>query len=248
MNNQLLLNKLREELTQTIRNAVEKENNCIGTFYKNKGCRSFLSQIKDEYDNSPVVIVHNTDFIASYGDVEPADVVDLYVNTESQLMCTVNGISCEDWDEPIKHVQTEGLVAIVEWLQKNGFIQEQPDNPYRCTNCGSTNVQKMAWVRPNEDFKFLDFCSDDDEDGDNWCDDCEEHCDLLPEDELLQEIDDWWKKLGMYSKEEIAGLWLNDYDTDDAGKKAFNADCRKFWKGLTVGQKIEKWRNNKDKK
>jgi hypothetical protein len=124
MNIKEQMNNIRRELVEIIRQAVEKENNCIGTFYKNKGCRSFLSQIKDEYDNSPAVVVHNTDFIDSYGYVEPADVVDLYINTELQLMCTVNGISCEDWDEPIENLMTDSLLCIIEWLEENGFIME----------------------------------------------------------------------------------------------------------------------------
>jgi hypothetical protein len=245
MNHKELANKIREELEQTIRKAVEKENNCIGTFYKNKGCRYYRSQISDEYEDSPIVAIHDPD-INTYGGFDAATVYDLYLDIDLRLMCTLNGEGNDDWEEPIKNVQVEGLISIVEWLEANGFITVQPANPYRCADCGSINVQKMAWVRPNEDFKFLDFCSEDDEEGDNWCDDCEEHCDLIPEDELLKKINKWWKKLGIYSKEEIAGLWLYDYETNEAGKAEFNADCKKFWDGLTTEQKIEKWQTNKN--
>jgi hypothetical protein len=188
MNHQLLLNKIREELTQAIREAVEKENNCIGTFYKNRGCRSFLSQVTEEYDDSPIVVAHIPD-VDTYGGFIAASVIDLYIDTESCLMCTLNGESGEDWDEPVENVQVEGLAGIVEWLQKNGF---------------------------------------------------------LPEDESLREIDEWWKGLGIYSKEETAGLWLYDYNVE-AGNETFIADCNKKWNEFTIEQKIEKWKTYKNK-
>jgi hypothetical protein len=245
MKNQL--NNIRQELTETIREAVAKENNCIGTFYRNRGDRYFVSLNKEEYDDSPIVVFHNPDF-NTYGGFDAATVFDLYIDSELFLKCTLNGESGEDWDESIENVQVEGLVGIVEWLQENGFIPGHSDNPCRCANCGSTHVQRMAWVRPNENNKCVDFCSDDDEDGDNWCDDCEEHSDLIPEDELLVEIDEWWSHFDMYSKERIAKLWLLDYynaDTGETDGQDFKADCMKFWNGLSKEQKIETWKSNK---
>jgi hypothetical protein len=114
------INKIRSELMRIIRRAVEKENGCIGMFYKNKGCRHFISLVSEEYDDSPVVVIRNP-HLDTYGGFEAATLFDIYVDTESILMCTVNGESGEDWDEPMERIQTEGLAEIVEWLQKQGL-------------------------------------------------------------------------------------------------------------------------------
>ncbi|GAB6013623.1 hypothetical protein [Viscerimonas tarda] len=214
------INEIRKELMQVIRQAVEKENNCIGTFYKNKGCRSFLSQEKEEYDNSPTVVVHDTDFIDSYGDFEVADVIDLYVDTESCLMCTLNGVSGRDWDEPLERVQIEGLIEIAEWLQNQGFVPENEANPYRCAKCGSKDIQRLAWVLPNKGNLFDGYSGNNEDSEENYCENCNEHVEIMPEDELLKEIEAWRQKSGYQGE----------------------------WDGLTVEEKIEVWNLNKEEK
>jgi hypothetical protein len=67
------------------------------------------------------------------------------------------------------------------------------------------------------------------------------------EDELLRKIDDWWKALGIYGKEEIAGLWMFDYDMIGDCKDFFD-DCDKNWNEFTEEQKIKKWETYKNKK
>ena len=66
-----------------------------------------------------------------------------------------------------------------------------------CTVCGSMNVQMQAWVRPNkyiqsgEGNKWLMEMVDlveSDSDSTNWCDDCQEHVDLI--DKPVKEIKD----------------------------------------------------------
>jgi len=47
-----------------------------------------------------------------------------------------------------------------------------------CDNCGSDNVQTKMWVNVNDN-TTSDSASDNDN-GDNWCLDCETHPDLLP--------------------------------------------------------------------
>jgi len=41
-----------------------------------------------------------------------------------------------------------------------------------CTHCGSDNVQVKAWVKPNENNKFVDYVEGDEL---GWCDDCQLH-------------------------------------------------------------------------
>jgi len=44
---------------------------------------------------------------------------------------------------------------------------------YICTHCNSDNVQVRAWVKPNENYKFIDEINEDDELG--WCEDEQLH-------------------------------------------------------------------------
>ena len=73
-----------------------------------------------------------------------------------------------------------------------------------CAECGSTNVQIMAWVNANTN----DFCSlvnDPPESEDCWCDNCEEHVDLLTLPQL-------WERFGeipVNNDDEIEEDFLN---------------------------------------
>jgi hypothetical protein len=212
------LKNFRSRLIQVIREAVEKESGCIGTFYKNRGSRYYLCPEKEEYDDSPIVVVHNS-LIDMYGGFVAATVFDLYEDTGLRLMCTINSEAGEDWDEPLERVQTEGLIEIAKWLQKQGFVSENKDNPYRCRKCGSKNVQRMAWVHPNEDNRLDEYTGYCDEEEENWCDKCEEYVELMPEDEFMNEIEAWRQKSGY----------------------------REAWEGLMVDEKIEIWNLNKEK-
>lgn len=211
------INEIRKVFMQVIRRAVEKEKGCIGMFYKNKGCRHFISQVSEEYDDSPVVVVRNP-HLDTYGGFDAATVFDVYVDTEQTLMCTLNDESGDDWDEPLERVQIEGLIEIAEWLQRQGFVPEDEANPCRCAECGSKDVQRKAWVYPNENNKVIEFCGYNEDSEDNWCDGCEEHTCIMPEDELLREIEAWRQKSG-YQEE---------------------------WDDLKAEEKIEVWNLNKE--
>ena len=238
------MDNLRLSLIQVIREAVEKENGCIGTFYKNRGNHHVTVPTEEEYDSSPVVVIGNPTY-HSYGGYEAATIYDLYIEMD-RLMCTLNGEAGEDWDESIEKVQTEGLIFITEWLEENGFIAEQPDNPYRCEECGSVNLLKMAWVQPNQDNSFVHYCGDNADSGEHWCEDCEEHVRILLEDKLIKGIDNWWNRLGIYSKEKVSNLWLFDYEATQEGNEEFLEDADKVWNELTADEKIEKWKTNKE--
>ena len=46
-----------------------------------------------------------------------------------------------------------------------------------CVSCGGDNVQQKAWVNPNT--KEIDFSlSENFEDEDTWCEDCQDHTGL----------------------------------------------------------------------
>ncbi|MFA5366642.1 MAG: hypothetical protein WC333_02060 [Dehalococcoidia bacterium] len=42
-----------------------------------------------------------------------------------------------------------------------------------CENCNSDNVEFKAWVKPNENNKFVDYSGE--ESDDNYCQDCQKH-------------------------------------------------------------------------
>jgi hypothetical protein len=120
-NNLLHLVAIRKETIRTIREAVEKENNIIGTFYCNRGEHFWLGEIAEEYENSPIVVTQNKEY-DTYGSYDANTVYELFINSEGILFCTLNGESGENFDEPIEHVQIEGLIDIKHWLEEQGFI------------------------------------------------------------------------------------------------------------------------------
>ena len=52
---------IRRSLMEKIRDAVKKENNIIGTFYRNCGVH-YREAESAEYETSPIVVVHNSAF------------------------------------------------------------------------------------------------------------------------------------------------------------------------------------------
>ena len=46
---------------------------------------------------------------------------------------------------------------------------------YRCAKCNGFNIERLAWIDPN-DYTVLDIAFDEDQSTENnWCRDCEEH-------------------------------------------------------------------------
>lgn len=115
------LTGIRERYIQTIRSAVERQNNIIGTFYQNKGIHFRNDQETLEYETSPIVVIHNSTFF-NYGGYEANTVYELSIDAKGLLFCTLNGEAGENFNEPIEHVQIEGLVEITHWLAEQGFI------------------------------------------------------------------------------------------------------------------------------
>lgn len=86
---------------------------------------------------------------------------------------------------PLKYENHKGKLAynndiydheylIDEYIQ-NQFIEDHPEFHilHICSKCDSDNVQIKAWVRPNQNYKYVDEVNDGDELG--FCDDCLEH-------------------------------------------------------------------------
>jgi len=51
---------------------------------------------------------------------------------------------------------------------------------WKCTNCGSTNVETMGWLKVNtkEEGAGNEDIFEPDEPSSNWCNGCETHCTL----------------------------------------------------------------------
>lgn len=117
----LQLTQIREEAIRLIRNAVKEQDNIIGTFYQNKGKHYRHDDSAKEYATSPIVVIHNFGF-NTYGGYEANTLYELFINEQGCLLCTLNGESGDEFDEPIEHVLTEGLLEITHWLEEHGFI------------------------------------------------------------------------------------------------------------------------------
>jgi hypothetical protein len=132
--------------------------------------------------------------------IENIDWTDLRTQ-KTLLLETINN----DAVSPEHKEGLEGILALIDALQdfavdemgisemhvfdfeledeRSGMVApELPDEKTKtvmlCHNCGSDNVQTKMWVNVNND-TISDSASDNDN-GDNWCLDCETHPDLLP--------------------------------------------------------------------
>lgn len=184
----LQVNDIREKLIGQICKAIKEANGCIGTFYTNKGKHHTDCDTEEEYEDSPIVVVHDSD-ISFYGNYEAATLYDLFLKGDNDVYCTLNGESGEDFDLPVDKVQTEGLINIVQWLKEHDFLPSMEKPKWVCEECGSSNIQTQAWVRPNEDDAFVDYMGMDYREN-NWCDECEEHPGLVTLEEWEEEHPD----------------------------------------------------------
>lgn len=135
---------IRQETIKKIRAAVEKQNNIIGTFYQNRGVHFRHENESEEYDTSPIVVIHNPGY-QSYGGYEANTVYELFIDSDGKLLCTLNGEVGEDFDEPIEHIQVEGLIEIAHWLEEQGFIEsDTPEQKYAVWQRGETEMHIVS--------------------------------------------------------------------------------------------------------
>lgn len=121
---------------------------------------------------------------------------------------------------------------------KNGIDQLQQlfsDNrldPWRCAECGSTEIAYHAWLDGNTD-RFL---SGPDDRDDLWCDDCVESTSQVRESELMRDtVEPWWKQQTTdKQREAVTGLYADDYDD-------FQVVCHVWWNRQSNDEKIRLW-------
>ena len=226
------LDSLRQEAVATITNAVA-EHKVIGTFYQNLGKRYRDDSEGKEYDSSPIVVSHNSSY-GTYGGYEAATVYELFLDEQSRLRCTLNGEAGEDFDEPIEHIQTEGLLCIVEWLVEYGFIA---DDPWRCEECGSLAVQANVWIDANTH----EIVTPAQNRSEHYCSDCCANVCLIRQSELLRNIRRWFDTAPTHALAYLSGYRPEDY----ADEALFRGACLEYWETLPVNKKISVWDESK---
>lgn len=236
--------KLRKELISIISKTVEKNEQCIGTCYKNIGTHHCQANIEEEYESDPLVVNTHSHECCRYGGYNAATVYDLYKDPVTfNLMCSQNGESGDDYDEPIEVVCLEGLIEIVKWLKRYGFLSASEFEPMVptlfCAECGSSDVNVQAWVNPNVDNEYMDDAGDTKDSGNNWCHKCESHARLWEHEDLLAEMKGWFVHLTCEVLEEITGnKFTGNYEE-------FRTACQKYWDALSEEQQIALW-NTRD--
>lgn len=106
----------------------------------------------------------------------------------------------------------------LEWR----YSTERHD-PYRCCECGSTDVEIKVWCKVNEGGRYSGDCEEYDR---SYCNACDNHVRIRPTSMLLAKAEEWWDRMAAEKKRRAA---------DYAGFPD------KFWNGLSEEEKIELW-------
>ena len=83
-------------------------------------------------------------------------------------------------DDYIYNCNTYNHAYIVDAYLEDQYKKDNPNyiNVHVCDNCGSTNVQTKAWVRPNNNNKFIYYISPENDIKNNWCYCCNQNVTL----------------------------------------------------------------------
>ena len=167
---------IRWYLVALVRQAVVRAGGCLGTCYKNVGIHHMEYSSADMYEDVPAV-VFQSGMVCTAGGYESAMLYDIYLASDDILMCTLDDKYSSEYDIPFDTLLLESMLDIVHWLRFHSFLPDTDEPEWVCEECGSSEVETLAWVNPNEDNSFVDFLGTDDR-GNNWCHHCEEHTGL----------------------------------------------------------------------
>lgn len=111
----------------------------------------------------------------------------------------------------------------------------------RCNECGSKQIQELAWVDTNirvikDDFP-VDEC-------DRYCKCCDKHTSQIKESELMEIIDSWHDQLDVKTIETITKLKYDSFSSELDPYAAFIEAWEAFWNALNIEQKIEFWKQD----
>lgn len=82
---------------------------------------------------------------------------DIYLASDDILMCTLDDKCSSEYDIPFDTLLLESMLDIVHWLRLHSFLPDTDEPEWVCEECGSSEVETLAWVNPNEDNSFVDF-------------------------------------------------------------------------------------------
>lgn len=119
-------------------------------------------------------------------------------------------------------------------MKEQKSIEREHDDPWRCTECGSKNVQERVWRSVN-DIKNVD--AENCDRNDYFCENCENHIRLERESVLMEQAAQWWGETDFRAMERITSYRQLDFDPEE-GYRAFVDACNKWWNEKTIEEKI----------
>lgn len=147
---------IRWHLVALVRQAVVRAGGCLGTCYKNVGIHHMEYSSADMYEDVPAVVFQNG-MVCTAGGYESAMLYDIYLASDDILMCTLDDKYSREYDIPFNTLLLESMLDIVHWLRLHSFLPDTDEPEWVCEECGSSEVETLAWVNPNEDNSFVDF-------------------------------------------------------------------------------------------
>lgn len=124
------------------------------------------------------------------------------------------------------------------WLE--WYYSDERHDPYRCCDCGSTDVEIKIWSKINEGGRPDGDCEEYEH---SYCNACEENVRVRPTSYMLAEAEQWWGNSDFPTMERLTGYRQDDFDPED-GYQDFVDACNNWWKAMSDEEKIEVWLNN----
>lgn len=124
------------------------------------------------------------------------------------------------------------------WLEWR--LSDERHDPWRCEECGSTDVEIKVWIKPNEGGRPNCDCEEFDR---SYCNTCNENVRVRPTSALLNYAEDWWAGTDFPQMERITGYRQDDFSPEE-GYQEFVDACNKWWEALSIEEKICLWLND----
>ena len=124
------------------------------------------------------------------------------------------------------------------WLEWR-YSDERHD-PYRCCDCGSTDVEIKIWSKVNKGGRPNGDCEEYDS---SFCNKCDKNVRVRPTSYMLAEAEQWWGEIDFRMMEYLTGYRQVDFDPED-GFQDFVDACNSWWNELSTEEKICLWIND----
>ena len=124
------------------------------------------------------------------------------------------------------------------WLE--WYFSTERKDPFRCTECGSVDVEIKIWSKVNQggepsgDCEEYDGC---------YCNGCENNVRILSTSIMLKETEEWWHRRTLEEKGLLSGFRKHQFDPPN-DCQLFETACNNWWAALSVEEKVEYWLSN----